>query len=179
MVRHKTLNKVREDSIGTHIVIIFRGQEFLCYLDKEDLPTIGKYTWFARQSGHSLYIQTSIYGESGRRTSLQIHRLLMGVKDRRQYIDHINRNTLDNRKSNLRILTPAESAQNKNKYMNSTSQYRGVSWHEPNKKWVVKGGKNGKIIHLGYFNDEHEAGLVAARWRKEHLPYAEDSTTDS
>lgn len=165
-------NEVRVDDM-TMVVIRFKDLELLCAVDAADLDLLSPYRWCARQARAAYYAQANRTVD-GRRTSLQMHRLIMGVVDQPEvFVDHINRNTLDNRRANLRLLTPAESAQNKGKYANSTSRYRGVSWFAPNQKWVAKGGKGGKVFHLGYFENEEEAGNAAAAWRSQHLPYAE------
>lgn len=74
------------------------------------------------------YIQTCI----GRRINKKqmhksIHRHILNPS-RELYVDHINHNSLDNRKCNLRLVTPSENMQNKNgSHSNSKTGIRGVS----------------------------------------------------
>jgi hypothetical protein len=72
-------------------------------------------------------------------------------------IDHININKLDNRIENLRVVNSSENNRNKNKFKNCSSKYKGVSWHKSNNKWRVNIAIDGKVKHLGLFDNEEEA----------------------
>src|SRR5436853_1717981 len=58
-----------------------------------------------------------------------LHRLIMGVNNPKILIDHIDRNTLDNRKSNLRIATTSQNAAN-SKSRKGSSIFKGVFWRK-------------------------------------------------
>ena len=72
-------------------------------------------------------------------------------------IDHINHIRDDNRRCNLREVTRSENMRNRTKYKNNTSGVTGVSLHKPNSKWLSNIRINGKLKHLGYFNDINDA----------------------
>lgn len=74
-------------------------------------------------------------------------------------IDHINNNPLDNRKSNLRIVTARQNSMNC-KSRKGSSKYIGVSFDKKSKKWKAQIRPNGKQIYLGRFDDEIEAAKV-------------------
>lgn len=96
-----------------------------------------------------------------------VHRWVMGAELRDgRIVDHINRNRLDNRKSNLRFVNPSESSSNKAAY--GISGYRGV--HRNRKRWAAKGKKSGRLYHLGTYDSPEEAAAVAHAWRLENLP---------
>lgn len=71
-------------------------------------------------------------------------------------VDHINTNRLDNRKSNLRIVTAQQNSRNVSSHIDSTSQFVGVCLQ--NKKWLAS-IKYEKIISLGTFENEIEAAI--------------------
>ena len=71
--------------------------------------------------------------------------------------DHINRNTLDNRRCNLRPATASQNAHNRGKRSSNTSGYIGVSWSKDCKKWEAQSTTSGEYTHLGYFDDPKDA----------------------
>ena len=78
-------------------------------------------------------------------------------------VDHINRNTLDNRKCNLRIVTQFQNNQNQS---HNTSGKVGVSFCKQNRKYKAYIKVNGKQISLGYykyFNDAVKARIKGER----------------
>ena len=81
-----------------------------------------------------------------------MHREIMNTPTHLQ-IDHINGNTLDNRKENLRICTNQQNGFNKkNPLKNNKLGIKGVCWHKKIKKFMASIKINDKSIHLGYFN---------------------------
>ena len=82
-------------------------------------------------------------------------------------VDHIDHDGLNNCKSNLRIATLSENRRNSRKAKDTSSKYKGVSWHKNNKKWEVKIGFNYKKIHIGYFNNIKEAAEAYNKKAKE------------
>lgn len=71
--------------------------------------------------------------------------------------DHISKNTLDNRKSNLRNCTKTQSQANRKKPKNNKSGYKGVYWHLEKKKYVARLYMNKKTVFRKYFDDPKDA----------------------
>lgn len=126
-------------------------------VDDEDFEFLNKYKWCAgvNRAGGVFYAKSHV---NGRMQSM--HRLLLGVTDRWVLVDHINHDTLDNRRSNLRIATQKQNNQNRKSVPNSTSKYRGVSWYNRDKRWVAKIGNGENQKTLGWFKDEILAALA-------------------
>lgn len=82
-----------------------------------------------------------------------LSRQIMSVTDKNQEIDHINGNPLDNRRSNLRVVTHQENMMNKKDYKNNTSNIKGVHL---NKKglWVARIQVGNQRIFLGSSKDK-------------------------
>lgn len=95
---------------------------------------------------------TKINGKDVRRC-IRLHRWIMNCP-RHLEVDHINHNTLDNRKCNLRKVTTRENQLNKR---NNTSGCPGVRWHSQGKKWNARIVINGKEKSLGIFNNFEDA----------------------
>jgi hypothetical protein len=100
--------------------------------------------------------------------SYYLHILLADVKNGGD-VDHINHNTLDNRKSNLREITTSENTRNrKSKNTNNKSGYRNVCWNKQKEQWMVQLHLEGKNKILGYFDNVDEAGVFAEQMRKKY-----------
>lgn len=100
----------------------------------------------------------------------KLHRYLLNYYGN-DFIDHINSNPLDNRKSNLRIATPLQNAQNRVSKKNGTSQYLGVCSvkRKSGNKWMASIKVGGKNKHLGSFDDEKEAAIARDKATLEHF----------
>jgi len=72
-------------------------------------------------------------------------------------VDHINGDTLDNRKCNLRAVNRQENCKNTKLAKDNKSGIHGVTWETWSQKWLVRIGVDGKGVNLGRFNDFFEA----------------------
>jgi hypothetical protein len=83
--------------------------------------------------------------------------------NKNQIVDHINRDTLDNRKCNLRLVDCSLNNMNQKKKLSKISKYRGVSIHQNinrKKRWMARFQFKNKSIYLGYYETELEAHLA-------------------
>jgi len=117
--------------------------------------------WFDMLSSincHSKVMGDFVYAAAMK--SERIHRVIMDAP-KGMVVDHINGNTLDNRKENLRICTRSQNQQNQfSRSRGETSKYKGVCWCRTWKKWKVKISHNYKIQNLGSFDNEIEAAIT-------------------
>lgn len=121
----------------------------LILVDEEDYHIVHRYQWYElTNTSGTTYAQTFIEG-----VNVLLHRLLMNPADG-FVVDHINHNGLDNRKSNLRVVSPSHNQMNRLKTQGLTSKYHGVSWHKKSKKWRVVGRMETtlEVIHIGLLN---------------------------
>ncbi len=127
-------------------------------VDDEDFEHISKHKWYLLKAKHTSYATTAIKIEGKWRT-VKMHRLIMNA-DKGQHIDHRTGNGLDNQRINLRFANQSQNLQNTLKRKKCSSIYKGVSWHEPNKKWQVHIRLNRQGQNLGSFDDEIQAAKV-------------------
>jgi hypothetical protein len=130
-------------------------------IDLEDLDRIHRTysgTWYASYAKKTrvFYVRGNIT-KDGKQKAFQLHRAIMNITDPKIKIDHVNHNTLDNTKENLRICSNKENIRNSRSTINSSSIYKGVGWHKATQKWLAKIYCDYKHIHIGIFNDESEA----------------------
>jgi AP2-like factor (euAP2 lineage) len=173
-------NKYQHNDDGTtHIFVESKGKKFpgkhTIIIDTEDWDKVKEHTWRISGSNYP-YARTKIpHPDGGRwryrkrqgrivreriRLDLMLHHLIMGKPKKGMVTDHIEHNGLDNRKENLRFVTPAQNMQNRGPNKNASSQYKGVGWFKRDKKWKVHIKHNGKQFHIGCFTCEKEAALA-------------------
>ena len=114
-------------------------------IDSRDLSLVDGYKWYATKNSHGFYASA---WNSGR--AIYMHRLILPAGDGLTP-DHINRNGLDNRRSNLRLATGTQQVANTRLRSDNTSGYRGVSWDKLHSKWTADIYAYGKRYHLGRF----------------------------
>ena len=127
-------------------------------IDDEDYELVSQYKWHAHWNlhGKSYYAKTDIRKTDGTFGSLLMHRLIMNAQKGEQ-VDHINHDTLDNRKSELRFCSYAQNQYNQGRRSNNTSGCKGVSLHKPSGKWLARIRWDGERIHIGIFPTLEEA----------------------
>ena len=142
-------------------------------VDPEDYERLNRYKWYANKCGKTFYASRTVRtGKKKKRININMHREILNPPHP-LVVDHINRNSLDNRKANLRPATHAQNSINRKyiKRKDSLSKYNGVSWHKPRKKWQVQICFNGIHKTIGYFEDETEAAKeydeAAKKYHKE------------
>ena len=142
-------------------------------IDIEDVERLKKFCWgihyFKRQK--EFYISTNIHYPS--KKTLLLHRYIMNCPDDK-VIDHKSHDTLDNRKSNLRICTIKQNNENllSAKKNNKSTGIRGVHYNKRDKVYQVCIGHEGKIIHLGRYKTLEEAEKAAIEARKKYFTHS-------
>lgn len=124
----------------------------------EDAAVISCYKWHADYNNHtnSFYAKSEIRDENGIRHHVSMHRLIMNAK-KGEIVDHINGNTMDDSRINLRIVTRCQNAQNHKMSSLNTSGTTGVTYRKENGKWRAYYSLNGKKHYLGDYLSKEEA----------------------
>lgn len=130
---------------------------FCAIVDKDDFDKINQYNWMLGGGGGKLrpnkgyyYAMRHEYLGPGKIQNIYMHRVILGLMDNAIFTDHINNNSLDNRKANLRTCT---NGQNQSKLPPRVGRYKGVYQNKRSGKFTVKVGK----IYGGCFTSEEEA----------------------
>lgn len=132
-------------------------------VDDADYDWLSQWKWCAQKIRGNFYaVRRSLRTNKNRKQySIYMHRQILGLKrkDKRQG-DHIDHNTLDNQRENLRVCTGQQNHRNRKSHLNSSSNFKGIFWVKGMKKWRSSIGINGKSKHLGYWNIEEVAALA-------------------
>lgn len=132
-------------------------------IDAADVPLVDGVLWVCRATRHNFYA-VRLVQDGLKRRLICMHRLIMNAPPH-MLVDHINADSLDNRRSNLRLATNTENTRNQRRSIRNTSGLKGVSWHKNNRKWGASIKVNGRKKYLGSFDrpeDAHRAYREAA-----------------
>lgn len=140
--------------------IVTKEGTSIAYLDECDLDLVRPYKWSINSNG---------YVVSNKGKPLLMHRLIMG-SDIKLTVDHINRNRVDNRRNNLRVVTRLLQAHNKTKRNDNMTGRTGVSYHKKSNSYLshltYKGVKYQKYFSITKLGEE-QAFKLACNYRLE------------
>lgn len=128
-------------------------------VDIEDAELVCQYKWHPKTNDYN-HVEGKINGKC-----VRLHRFILNVTDEDKIVDHINRNPLDNRKSNLRVTDTKGNARNQTKPKSNTSGYKNISMR--NGKYRVTITKDYKRYELGMYTTLEEAIEVRDKKLKE------------
>jgi hypothetical protein len=132
-------NQFHETETCVEGVLISNGNELKFKFDNNDLEKVKSRHWFAATGGK--YIATYVVINNEKKT-LYLHNFIMNRivfpgKGAKESIDHINRDGLDNRKENLRLVTQTEQNINQKKKDRRVNYPEGIT-ELPTHVWYVK-----------------------------------------
>jgi hypothetical protein len=121
-------------------------------ISKEDQFAFDCFTWYISKDG---YVKSSFMG-----AELILSREVLNLGASKKYADHIDGNKLNNKRDNLRPVSPSQNMFNRKKQSKkSTSKYKGVYFCKQRNMWRVRIWSNKKMYCIGFFECEHEAGF--------------------
>lgn len=140
----------------------FKGNS--CIIDTNDLERVSKYYWYQDSRGYWMH-------HISRNKNIYLHKFIMGVEyDNKILVDHINHNTCDNRKSELRTCSIIENLRNRNLKKKNHTGHVGV-YKTSSNKYKALIFIHGKELRLGVFDTIEEA--VQVRHNAEKKYYGE------
>lgn len=141
----KKPNRITISRAGAHIHLP-GGKTAL--IDTEDVDLIAQMRW--RLSCGGRYVQST-----GRDGKIFLHRILLATKNTHKVVDHINGDTLDNRKSNLQLCSQSSNIQKGRRKVGACG-YIGVT-QLPAGAFRAQISIHNKSVHLGVFQNAKEA----------------------
>lgn len=129
--------------------------DFKVLIDIDNFEELNTYKWTIKTVGKYVYAYRTIT-VNNKKVSINMHRHIMKVENSKILVDHINHNTLDNRKENLRLCDHSTNGMNRIVRKDSACKYLGVRYMKNRNKYTAQ--IQGK--HIGIFNTEVEAALA-------------------
>lgn len=140
------------------LIPLTKGQTAIVDIQDADLIHL---KWYACKSYDNFYAARGIW----RAGTIFMHRVVLSRMLNRpllsaEHVDHIHHNTLDNRRSEIRLATSSQNQHNQGVCSRNTSGYKGVRYDPERKKWVAMIGHENKRYNLGRFATALEAALA-------------------
>ena len=140
-------------------------------VDAADADWLNQWRW---SWSHGYAVRGTFRG--GVQRSIRMHRALLAeqLQGGSFVVDHMNRNRLDNRRANLRVVPSSANSQNTVGRPDLTSRYRGVHFDRATGRWRAEVRTGGRRFRIGRFDSEAEAAEAARAVRLRVMPYAVD-----
>ena len=147
------------------------GVGLYAVVDDGDFDSLSQYKWYARKTKNALYVERQVFlGKIDgirRAKSIKMHRDILGLDDGTIIVDHKNRDTLDNRRDNLRVCTHSQNNHNKPVMKRSLSGEKNIS--KIKNKWRVMVSIDKKNHFIGLFYTIEEAKASRDEFRRNKL----------
>lgn len=121
-------------------------------VDDEDFDFLSQWKWKYHKDNYAVRTSTGS-------KQVYMHREVLKTP-KGKLTDHINRNGLDNRRANLRLVSYSQNALNTGVPQNNTSGYKGVVWHKQKKLWQAQINISKRCIYLGSFKKLEDAVMA-------------------
>ena len=131
----------------------FKNERF--YFDLEDYEKIKEYCWHMHWDTHNGYLRTFLKKDGNKNIYEFLHRIILKEIPDERVVDHINRKTFDNRKSNLRLVSRSVNSMNAKR--KDTKYIQGVTFNKIEKKFKSCIRFDKKQINLGTYKELNDA----------------------
>lgn len=131
-------------------------------INAKDWPLVRSFKWCAQKDDHTFYAVAMTPMRNGKRRSLKMHRVILGLSGPKPHVDHRDGNGLNNKRKNLRVcLKGYQNLANSKVPKSNTSGFKGVIYDKRTTKrhWKAKI----QTTHLGHFESKIEAARAYDR----------------
>ena len=139
-------------------------------MDEDSLDLLSEGKWYASHSGHGKwYAKGFVKDKDGTKRRVYLHRFVMEVTSRIVEVDHINGNTLDNRKCNLRLCSHRENIRNAKLSVRNKHGAKGVTIRKRSGRFRADIVVNGDQKFLGEFSNLEAAARAYDTAARKHF----------
>ena len=149
-------------------IVLTNGMKAI--VDDEDYSVINLFTWHYSRSGYAYAFFKYMMDGSQHYCPHKMHRII-NMTPKNRHTDHINGNKLDNRRENLRVVTPTQNRANTFKDYKNANGYPGVFVQYKKNGSVSFRSRivvDGKTKNLGYFKTPEEASAAYVKEKEKY-----------
>ena len=142
------------------LIALTQGQ--VTAVDTADYDWLMRWYWYAwwNKNGRCFYaVRTMTEEEDAGRGRIYMHRLIGGSETHPQ-VDHIDQDSLNNRRYNLRPADSSQNGCNRGLQSNSSTGFKGVKLDKRDGRYYAGIKSRGKVKSLGGFDTAIEAALA-------------------
>lgn len=144
---------------GVRVIPLSRGK--FAKVDEADYEWLNQWFWFYSGPGYAVRCENGVW--------FHMHRIITNAPDGMD-VDHINRDSIDNRRCNLRVCLHSQNLGNSWRTKpGKTSRFKGVHWDKIANKFVAMGCENYKTIYLGASRSEVQAAIIYNEWARRNF----------
>lgn len=140
------------------MILVPLTQGLFAKVSREDYDKVVGYNWSAAGDRNGKYYAMRTEIRSGVRRTVRMHRLVAGAQHG-QIVDHINGDTLDNTRANLRLCNALENSRNRKVRSDNQTGIKGV-FVLRNRRFQARITVHGTEISLGVFTTTREAAMA-------------------
>ena len=152
---------IRTIRIEGDVAYVTLTKGYTAVIDAADVHLVEGRNWSASVDPHAVYAVWTALARKGQST-VRMHRVITNASQDEQ-VDHRDHDGLNNRRSNLRLVTSSQNQHNSRMPNSNTSGYKGVSWDAQSAKWKAQICLQGKRFFLGRFDTAEEAHVAYCR----------------
>ena len=134
-------------------ILLTKG--YIAFVDDDDYEKLNRFSWHVAVRPHTNYAGSG----SGRQRNYKLMHNLVLATPAGMMVDHIDRNGLNNQKSNLRLSTRSQNFYNSVKRKGNRSGFKGVL-QRPSGQFYAAIGYKGKKLFLGNYPTAQEAAVA-------------------
>lgn len=134
------------------LVRLFNEEYF--EVDEHDASILLTWSAYLRSDGY-----IGVYNRHTKQHT-KLHRLVLPHDDIKLHTDHIDGDKRNNKRTNLRLVTPSQNNMNRGPTKSNKTGKKGVSWNKKDKRFRAQITIDGRKIYLGNFLTVEEASAV-------------------
>lgn len=145
------------------------SQGKVAIVDATDYEWLSQWKWHAQERQGRWYAVRTPRLPSGKKTTIRMHREILGISDCKTVIDHKDHDGLNNTRENIRVTSGSQNQQNTRLRTDNTTGFKGVYFVANRGRWEAHIHINKRRVGLGFFKTPEEAAKAYDKAAREHF----------